>query len=232
MKTRIWWIAICASAIATTGIVARAQQPGPAAVTSTLMQDMQALAERDVPFGVVLGKDDGLAMQVWRAPRPVTSGQSADAVKSNFQQDWREHFRVSQDGRVVSAISIRAGVCGPALERAVTAQAVTGTPVEVLFAVMRELDPALKSLPPPGIVWGGGTPSPTSAVFAPAKVAVERGTLRHALDAIVSSTPKLGWIATERCAGSQPCRCDLGFVTPTDTLYTSYDAAAGTASRN
>jgi hypothetical protein len=97
---------------------------------------------------------------------------------------------------------------------------------------MRELDPALKQLPPPGVVWGGGTPSPATAVFAPVKVAVEAGTLRRALNAIVSSTHRLGWMATERCTGSQLCRCDLGFVTPTDAVYTSYDAAAGTASRN
>jgi hypothetical protein len=227
MTDRLSRAAVYALTIAALGASPRAQQPDAAAVTSALRQDMQALAAHDVPFGIVLGRDETLDMLVWRAPRAAVVELSSKVVVANFRQDWRRQLRISNEDRPLSAVSVRAAVCVSALERTVAARTVSGTPVEVLFAVMRELDPTLEALPPPGVVGGGGTPSASSLAFTSAKVAVPAGPLRRALDAIVSSTHNLGWIAIERCSGAQSCRCDPAFVTATDVVYTFYDAAAG-----
>lgn len=226
MQTRCSRAFACAVAIAVPGFHVPEQEPAPRAVTSTLLQDAQGLAGGDVPFGLVLGKDDGPAMQVWRRPRPADAPLTKAALADAFRQDWSERFSVSHEGGTLTAVSPRASVCTPALQRPVGAQTVTGTPVELLFAVMRELVPSLQQLPPPGIVSGGGSPSPSLPLFTRMAVSVPAGSLRGALDRIVSSTHQLGWVARERCDGAGPCRCDLAFVTPTDLVLTSYDAAA------
>lgn len=220
----------CAAALAMAGFSVGAQQQTAATEISTLLQDAQTLAASGIPFGFVLGREDSLSMQVWRPARAANAAVSPEALIADFGADWRERFHVAEADGVVSAVSTRASVCTAALRRPVKAQTVTGSPVEVLFAMMRELDPALQRLPPPGVVSGGpvapvGQPDPITTTVT---VRVPDGPLQAGLDRIVTTAQRLGWIVSEdRCGDAGRCACVVAFVTGTTLVQTSYDITAG-----
>src|SRR4051794_4235986 len=134
--TRLVHAIACALTLANAGISVVAQQQTPPTTISTLLQDAQTLAANAVPFGLALGKDDSLSMQVWRPVRPPSGAVTRQGLVADFRADWRERFNVSEANGVLSAVSTRGSVCTSALDRQVKAQTITGSPGEVLFAMM------------------------------------------------------------------------------------------------
>jgi hypothetical protein len=202
-------------------------------VQATLLSDVQALLDNDIPVGVTLGQGDTFDMSI-----PFKAGRLGDAVTPTraslmnaFSQRWGRVFAVLDSPRVVNATSAHSAVCGPALERNVKSQVFFAAPFEILASVMSDLDPSLKRLPPPGIVSGGGDLSDSmrggDVLTLPVSVDTPEGPLRLTLNELVGARSMLGWFASERCDAAGRCGCYLGLVTPTAVLHASYDAVAG-----
>jgi len=198
-----------------------------------VLAEVQNLLRAGVQVGLALGAGDFVEMDVVGPPRTTRQpgGQIApeEAVQS-FSQRWGHLFTLTQSDGVFNVISPRARLCAAGLNRVITRQTTVGSPLEVLFAFARTFDESLQRLPPPGIVHGGpgGNPREADGSFTQlVTVNVEEGRLQLALEQLVRNSPGLGWFAAERCDASGACLCQLGLISATGVLRTSYDAAAG-----
>jgi hypothetical protein len=199
---------------------------------AALLRDVQTLVAKGIPLGIVLGQGDTLDMEVLEKTTQTSRSlpsPTRELLLAGFGQQWGELFRITDASQSVNAVSVRSAVCSASLERDVKGASLQGTPVELLFSIVLEIDPTLQQLPPPGIVSGGGEPGAldpdAQALRTPLSVVIPKGSLKGALNQLVSTAHNIGWFAGERCDAMNRCGCYLGLITPTSVLYTSYDAA-------
>jgi hypothetical protein len=193
-----------------------------------LRLDVQELLAQDVHVSTVLGEGDSFDMSV--NDRTGQAGQDRADLVMVFTQRWARLFQMSTSGPVVKATSIRSRVCVTAIARRVPHHAFHDAPFKILFYLASDIDPALRGLPPPGLVSGGGTPASPEYIdplTQPVNIVTSDGTLEASLDELVWAVPTLGWYASEQCDQTGRCGCHVGLMTPTTVLHPGYDASAG-----
>jgi hypothetical protein len=210
--------------------------PSQVATAATQQQGILSEAQRliadGVRLGMVFGEIDSPEMRApARQNSAKTPGLTAESRHSvqDFTEEWARLFAIRDSDGVIEIISPRAPTCQSGLRRPLPSRNLSGTPVEVLFAMAKTFDPSLNHLPPPGIVRGGPATAKddrVDPVMQIITVALGEGDLQSGLNALTRSSSGVGWFATERC-DKTGCRCPLGLLTSHSVLQTSYDAASG-----
>jgi hypothetical protein len=231
-----------AACVVAAGIAASAQSGGTQspgvvrkqALRPGVLSELQAVVREGVPVGLVLAPSDrvdapppgGFAQVPYEFSEP-----GKPAALETFKQRWATAYTIAQSNGVFTVTSPRARLCNAGLARPIEPQAFSGAPFEILFEIARTFDESLRQAPPPGIVHGGGTRGMTEesldSVTRPIILRLEGGSLQRTLSGLVTSAPRLGWVARETCDDTGKCRCYLALLTETSVLQTSYDAAAG-----
>jgi hypothetical protein len=193
-----------------------------------LRLDVQELLAQDVHVSTVLGEGDSFDMSV--NDRTGEARQDRADLVIAFTRRWGRLFQMSTSGTIVRATSIRSRVCGTAIARSVPHHAFHDAPFKILFDLASDIDPALRRLPPPGLVGGGGPQAPPwyiDPLTQPVSLVTSDGTLEASLNELVGAVPTLGWYAAEQCDQTGRCGCYVGLMTPTTVLQPGYDASTG-----
>jgi hypothetical protein len=128
------------------------------------------------------------------------------------------------DRPVVRLAAKSAAVCRAGLAQQVDAAAIGGNATEVMFGLAKAIDPSLATLPPPGLVSGGGSGSrsPYKVVRDHLQLTGGRISVEAALDQFVAGLDGWGWWVEERCR-QERCTCRLGMFTADTVLAPIYD---------
>jgi hypothetical protein len=226
----VW--AVLASSQAGGGAKLPSQVAAPATQPQGILSEAQRLIAEGVRIGMVFGELDSPEMRAPARQNPSkTPGLTSESLHSvqDFSAEWAGVFAIRDSDGVIEIISPRAPTCQAGLRRPLPSRTLSGTPVEVLFAMAKTFDPSLNHLPPPGIVHGGPATAKddlVDPVMQIITVALAEGDLQSGLNALTRSSSGVGWFATERC-DKTGCRCPLGLLTSHSVLQTSYDAASG-----
>jgi hypothetical protein len=207
--------------IATTCMVLRihtAAASGQPAMPA-VVHEIQRLIVRDVPVGVVLTEEEISA---------VHSGgmEEADSDIARLAQRLADRFSVRSDGPVVALSSWRATQCERSLSATLPALQLSGSPLEIVFALVARDASAPGRLPPAALGAKGADRSQSRRSQVVAIDVREGDTLRMALNQVASVGLPLGWGVVERSSG--PMACQLVLLTEDTIGWTPYDIAAKT----
>lgn len=213
-------LAISSTMAALAVALAAASQP---VRDATLVADLQSVVRGHLPVGAVLGRSLRLHTVAPHADQPLAGSDRRDLV-AGLAARWKGTFTVA-DGDVVRLASADSETCRASLAQRVDASTIHGNASEVLFQLAVGVDPTLASLPPPGLVSGGGSSGASTDLFVGEQVQLAGGriTVDAALDQIVTRESGLGWWAAETCVQPDRCRCDIGLVAGDSLLFGGQD---------
>jgi hypothetical protein len=214
---------------------AAGQQPAP----PTLRDDAQALLRRGIPVALILGPGLQDALNE-RAAQPggPDRGDDRRALLTGVAARWAGRVDVFDDGTVVT-LRARTPSCLPQLDRRLETTGLEAPPVEIVQGIAARLNPALRGLPPPGMMGGGiSSPDPDAETardreldgrtVAMVPIALDGGqsSLQAALNQLVIKAGRLGWAIGSERAGDGRHVCRIALLTRSTTVLTFWDIPA------
>jgi hypothetical protein len=219
--------AVAAMAVGTlasmgTGRPGRTQQE-LAGGDANLQLDLQTLVRAGVPAGAVLGPHVALPAMAPRGDASPPPRNRRDLI-AWMASRWAGVLTVT-DGPVVRVAATTAVACRTGLAQQVDAAAIGGNAVAVMFGLARAIDPSLATLPPPGLLHGGGSAarSPHKILRDAVQLTGGRLSVEAALDQFVTRLDGWGWWVEERCRLPERCTCRVGMFTEDSVLSAVYD---------